>query len=87
VRNDGGIVKQSGGVSVTKPAGQGLYTVTFGGDVSACVPVVSLSGTGSTPDEGFASATPGAQPTQITVQTLNSGGGHQDRTFAIAVFC
>lgn len=87
VRNDGGIVKQSGGVGVNKPAGSGLYTVTFPQSVSACAPIVTLSGTGSTPDEGSASATQGAQPAQLTVQTLNSGGGHSDRTFAIAVFC
>jgi hypothetical protein len=87
VRNDGGVVKQSGGVNVAKPAGQGLYTVTFPDNVGNCATLVSLSGTGSAPDEGSASATPGTQGTQVTVQTLNSNGGHQDRTFAIAAFC
>lgn len=87
VRNDGGIVKQSGGVAVAKPAGSGLYTVTFPQSVGDCAPIVTLSGTGSAPDEGSASATPGTQAAQFTVQTLNSGGGHSDKTFAIAVFC
>jgi hypothetical protein len=87
VRNDGGVLRQSGGVTVAKPGGAGLYTVTFPQSVSACAPVVSLSGTGSAPDEGSASATQGTQATQFTVQTLDSGGDHDNRTFAIAVFC
>jgi hypothetical protein len=87
VRNDAGIVRQSGGISVAKGAGAGLYVVTFPQSVSACAPVVSLSGTGSSPDEGSASATPGQQATQYTVQTLDSGGDHSNETFAIAVFC
>jgi hypothetical protein len=87
IRNDAGIVRQSGGVTAAKGAGAGLYTVTFPQSVNACAPIVSLSGTGAAPDEGSASATPGAQAAQYTVQTLDSGGGHEDRTFAIAVFC
>jgi hypothetical protein len=87
VRNDGGIVKQSGGVAVNKPAGSGLYTVTFPQGVSDCAPIVTLSGTGSAPDEGSASATAGTQAAQLTVQTLNTSGGHSDKTFSIAVFC
>jgi hypothetical protein len=85
--SDGAIVRQSGGVSTSKPAGQGLYTLTFPQNVEACAPVVTLSSTGSTPEEGFASAATGSQPAQYTVQTLNSGGGHSDRTFSIALFC
>jgi hypothetical protein len=87
VRDDGGVVRQSGGIGVAKGAGAGRYTVTFPQSVSACVPVVSLSGTGAAPDEGSASATPGTQATQFTVQTLSSSGDHANETFAIAVFC
>lgn len=84
---DGAIVRQSGGIGVTTPAGAGKYVVTFPQSVNGCAPVVTLSGTGATPDEGSASATTGAQATQLNVQTLDSGGGHSNETFSIAVFC
>ena len=84
---DGAIVRQSGGVTAAKPAGQGLYTLTFPQSVSECAPIVTLSSTNATPEEGFASAATGAQATQYTVQTLNAGGGHENRTFSIALLC
>lgn len=84
---DGSVIRQSGGINVTTPAGAGKYVVTFPQSVNACAPVVTLSGTGATPDEGSASATTGSQATQFNVQTLDSGGGHDNETFSIAVFC
>jgi hypothetical protein len=85
--SDGAIIRQSGGIVPAKPAGQGLYTLTFPQSVNACAPIITLSATGNTPDEGFASAATGAQDTQYNIQTLNQNGGHQDRTFSIAVLC
>jgi hypothetical protein len=84
---NGAILKQSGGITPSKPAGQGLYQLTFPQSVADCAPIVTVSSSGTTPEEGFASAAIGAQGTQVTVQTLNQFGGHQDRTFAVAVFC
>ncbi|HEY6030938.1 MAG TPA: hypothetical protein VIU44_10255 [Gaiellaceae bacterium] len=84
---DGAVIRQSGGIGVTTPAGAGKYVVTFPQSVNACAPVVTLSGTGATPDEGSGSAAVGAQPTQLNVQTLDSGGAHSNETFSIAVFC
>jgi hypothetical protein len=84
---DGAIVRQSGGVVAAKPAGQGLYTLTFPQSVAECAPVVTVASTTNTPEEGFGSAATGAQPTQYTVQTLNANGGHENHTFSIALFC
>jgi hypothetical protein len=85
--SDGAIIRQSGGIAAAKPAGQGLYTLTFPQSVNGCAPIITLSSTGNTPEEGFASAATGTQATQYNIQTLNQNGGHQDRTFSIAVFC
>jgi hypothetical protein len=84
--SDGGIVKQSGGITGAKPAGQGLYTLTFPQAVADCAPVVTVSSTTTKPEEGFAAAATAA-PTQLAIQTSNQFGGHEDRTFSIALFC
>jgi hypothetical protein len=88
VSGSGGVVRSSGGVAVQKLAGSGRYTVSFPQDVSNCVPVVSVSGTGGNPEVGTAAAAPeGSSVSQVTVATSDMDGSASDKTFAVAVFC
>jgi hypothetical protein len=85
---NGKILKQSGGIAPpTKPAGVGRYVLEFPQSVVDCAPVVTVSSATTTPGEGFATAAPGAQPTQLTIQTVDRVNGPQDRTFTVALFC
>ena len=87
VGSNGGLIRSSGGVSSKKRGGgDGRFAVTFPQDISNCTPTVNVSGTGDNPDEGFAAATI-SDPHTVRVQTFDSGGGQNDETFSVAVFC
>jgi hypothetical protein len=88
VSSSGAVVRSSGNVNVQKPAGPpGRYTVTFPQDVGNCASIVTVSGTGGTPETGTAAAANGSSSAQVAVQTTDPGGSAANKTFAVAVFC
>jgi hypothetical protein len=87
VGKDGSVIRSSGGVQGSKAGGgDGRFDVSFQQDIGNCTPTVNVAGTGRRPDEGFASASITDSHT-VRVQTFDTGGGENDETFSVAVFC
>jgi hypothetical protein len=70
--------------TVTKAAGNGVYTVDLGFDGSACQSVATVTGATA----GFANVTPDATNKNIvTVNTFDAAGTGSDRAFNLLVAC
>jgi hypothetical protein len=70
----------------------GVYTVDFGKDVSACVPVATLatvtSGTTTdVPDPGRVTVSAGTAASSVVVRTFGQGGAAANEPFHLLVAC
>jgi hypothetical protein len=99
VRADGGIVSQSGGITLAAKPGTGQYILNFGSSVSGKpILATSASAGGDTVTRGATSASPcgggsdgvtctGADVnTNVLVSTRDATGAAQDHAFVVAVF-
>jgi hypothetical protein len=65
--------------------GAGNYTVTFPQNTTDCAAIATVKDEG---DGGLAAASAqGGNSNDISVATFDSGGGHDNKDFALAVFC
>jgi len=81
---DAGALTKGRGATAAAKTDTGTYDVTFGSDVSACVPTATITGT--TPGQVAVQPKAGA-PTVITVSTANGTGTATDEPFNLLVTC
>jgi hypothetical protein len=74
------------GVTAVSPGEPGVYSVTFGQDVSKCAFVGTVATAGAD-DGGTVTAAPGGTPQQATFRTRDTAGAAAQRPFQFAVYC